>query len=178
MNLLVGGRTARTDSGSGLRAPTFGSRFRWWKFEFVALHVHTAAAENYAFGFQAETLLHRRIASQLDLPSRAKNAVPGQAERAPQSRYHLPRSAGMARRAGNAAVGCNLAARNFPDRCKNVRLQRHADILSPAPYSAIQPARISQREPAEISNHNAIPCSKGRWPTFFSVAMDRPLPIK
>ena len=45
-------------------------------------------------------------------------------------------------------------------------------------HNAIQPSRISHSEPAEIRSHRITPCSKGRCPTFFRVAMEMPLPIR
>jgi hypothetical protein len=44
---------------------------------FVRPHVHTSATKRHSFRFQAQPLLNRMVAAQLDLAARAHNPVPG-----------------------------------------------------------------------------------------------------
>jgi hypothetical protein len=46
----------------------------------VCAHVDASTAERHALRLETKTLLDRRISAQLDFPSRADDAVPGQPE--------------------------------------------------------------------------------------------------
>jgi len=100
--LHMGGRSARTESGSGC-----SSRFAraFGELEFVTLHVDTAATEADAFGLQAEALFQAGFAAEFDLPTRAEDAVPGESDRAAQDADDLACRAGMSGSAGDGAVG-------------------------------------------------------------------------
>src|SRR5689334_18759348 len=85
----------------------------------MRLHVDAAAMENYAFRFQPETLLERRLPAEQYLAPRADDAMPGQPSGILERPHHLPGRAGKASRARDIAVGGDLALRYPADRVAN-----------------------------------------------------------
>jgi hypothetical protein len=85
-------------------------------FEFVAVHVHAAAAKRYSFGLQAHPLLERILALQLDGPAGANDALPGQSNRATQRPGNLPGAARIPSGFRYAAIRGHFSTRNPQNR--------------------------------------------------------------
>jgi hypothetical protein len=82
----------------------------------MRLHVYAAAAEAYAFRFQAQALFDRGIAGQFDRAACSQDTLPRQSESAPENGCHLPRRSGKSRRLGDTAIGRYFATRNCANR--------------------------------------------------------------
>lgn len=164
----------------GLSARTSLTSLR--KFEFVRFHIHLAAAEAHAFGFEPESLFHGRIAAQLDLAASAEDALPGQSETVAQNGNDLARCSRKSGSTSYATVGRNSSAW---DRA-NGALDLHAEIracLSRRPFLPFfnqgrlrQLSRLASLVPDEgvraspapalgpIPSRRRLPCGRTRAP--------------
>jgi hypothetical protein len=172
--------------------------------EFTLFHIDFPSAKPHALSFQTKSLLHRRIATKLNLSACAEHALPWQSKSAMQNSRHQPCPSGKSRSPRYRSIGRDLAFGNAPydsldsqpQVCRRIRRldarrlrarrsccshSRHAlparSFVSHL-HNAIHPNRISQSDPSKTKIHNTTPCSKGRCPTRLMVATEMPLPIR
>ena len=116
--------------------PTRTFRPRGFEAKFVDAHVNAPAAKCHAFVLKPQPLLHPRRAAQFDVTARAHYAVPGNGPvRRAQRPRNLPRVTRITSGSGHAAVGRNLAFRDFPDGSEQIA--EHV-LTSPAPLPELR----------------------------------------
>jgi hypothetical protein len=85
------------------------------KPEFMEPHIHTPAAEGYAFGLEPEALVNGGVTAQFDLSARADDPVPGKTGGRVERPGHLAGSTRVAGCLGDRAVGGYVTVRHFAD---------------------------------------------------------------
>lgn len=95
----------------------------------VRFHIHLAAAETHAFGFEPESLFYGGIAAQLDFAPGAEHPLPGKSKAMSEDRCDLPCCSRKSGCSSYAAIGRNLPTRDRSDGSLDTETQVRACVV-------------------------------------------------
>ncbi len=125
----------------------------------MRFHLHFPPAKAHSLSLKPESLLHRGVTSQLDLPACPEYALPRQAEAALQDAHYHPCGSRQSCGPCDTTVGRHFPARNCSNRPLNLQDRASAGLFAFALllHRAIQPRQMHHSDTTETISHNKIP---------------------
>ena len=108
----------------------------------VLFHPDSAAPERYAFGFEPQSLLEAVLARKHDFSAGSDYPMPGQATRASQRPYYLPRASRKTGGTRNVAISGHLTFRNCSNGVADDGEQSRPIARGTTPGCGAIPARV------------------------------------